>query len=335
MMQSDSLARSDDSPKRADWRAQVRDGFHQAGALLEFLGLPGSDAREAAFPTLVPLAFARRMVPGDPDDPLLRQVLPDRREGEPVDGFVADPVGDRDARRNRGVLHKYRGRALIVSTGACAVHCRYCFRQSFPYSEHHAGRDRWRSAIDYVASRPDIEEVILSGGDPLMLSTARLAELTAQLSPLGHIRRLRIHTRLPVVLPDRVTHDLVAWMSALPWPVVVVIHANHAREFDDAVDRALLRLRRSGAHLLNQAVLLAGINDHADTLAELMRRGMTAGVLPYYLHLLDRVEGAARFEVGRGKAARLVEQLRVELSGYLVPRLVREQAGAPYKLPIL
>lgn len=335
MMQSDSLARTRSTPKPEHWRDQIRNGFHDAASLLAFLGLPAGDPGRANFPALVPRAFARRMEHGNPDDPLLRQVLPDPRENEPADGFVADPVGDKEASRDGGILHKYHGRALIVATGACAVHCRYCFRQSFPYAAHHASRDHWDSAVDYIAGHPDVEEVILSGGDPLMLPTRRLETLTARLSGLTHIRRFRIHTRLPIVLPDRVTDTLLDWFASLPWPVVMVVHANHAREFDDEVDAAMGRLRRASVHLLNQAVVLTGVNDSADSLAALMRRGMDAGILPYYLHLLDRVEGAARFDVGRDAAARMVERLRRDLSGYLVPRLVRERAGAPYKLPIL
>lgn len=335
MMQSDSLARTRSTPKPDHWRDQIRNGFHDTGSLLDFLGLPAVDPYRANFPALIPRAFARRMEHGNPKDPLLRQVLPDPREMEPATGFVADPVGDREARRDGGILHKYHGRALIVTTGACAVHCRYCFRQSFPYAAHYAGRDHWDSSVDYIAGHKNIEEVILSGGDPLMLPTRRLEALTTRLAGLAHIKRFRIHTRLPIVLPDRVTDNLNDWLASLPWPTVMVVHANHAREFDDDVDAAMDRLRRAGVHLLNQAVVLAGINDSADSLAALMRRGMDAGILPYYLHLLDRVEGAARFEVAHDAAAAMVEQLRRELSGYLVPRLVREQAGAPYKLPIL
>jgi EF-P beta-lysylation protein EpmB len=233
------------------------------------------------------------------------------------------------------VLHKYRGRVLLVATGACAVHCRYCFRQAFPYASEHVGSRQWQAALDYIARDGSIEEVILSGGDPLMLPTRRLKSLTDALAQIGHLRRLRIHTRLPVILPDRVTDALVAWIESLPWPAIVVIHANHAGEFDPAVDHALARLRASGAHLLNQAVLLQGVNDSAQALAELMRRAFDAGALPYYLHLLDPVSGAQRFDTDDSRATAIVDDLRRELSGYLVPRLVREVAGEPYKLPVL
>ena len=285
---------------------------------------------------LVPRAFARRIQPRQPRDPLLLQVLPDAAEHQAVPGFVADPVGDGEARQARGLLHKYAGRVLLITTGACAVHCRYCFRQTFPYATDHAARDEWSAALTYIADHADVEEVILSGGDPLMLSTRALQSLTDRLRLIPHVRRLRLHTRLPIVLPARVTDRLCRWIESLPWPVVIVIvHANHAQEFDGPVDQALGRLRSSGAHLLNQAVLLAGINDSEAALCDLMRRSLAAGVLPYYLHLLDRVQGAARFDGDRQHALRLHERLRVQLSGYLVPRLVREQAGAPYKLPVL
>ncbi|QOC21132.1 EF-P beta-lysylation protein EpmB [Wenzhouxiangella sp. AB-CW3] len=334
-MQSDSLARTAALPKRPDWREQIRCAFRRADELLDHLGLPGECAPDPSFPMLVPDAFASRMEPGNARDPLLLQVLPDADEQTSEPGFVADPVGDRQARVGRGVLHKYHGRVLLVSTGACAVHCRYCFRQEFPYADNHATRAGWTGAVDYIASHPEIDEVILSGGDPLMLSTRRLEALTGELASIRHVRRLRIHTRLPVVLPDRVNESLRDWLSQLPWPVVVVIHANHAREFDASVDSALAALRASGCHLLNQAVLLRDINGGYEAQRDLVCRGLDAGVMPYYLHLLDRVQGASRFEVGKAEALSLLERMRRELSGYLVPRLVREEAGAPYKLPLL
>lgn len=283
----------------------------------------------------VPQAFVERMRPGDRRDPLLLQVLPERSESERVAGFSDDPVGDRASSAGAGILHKYHGRVLLVATGACAVHCRYCFRQAFPYASERADAGQWRTAVDHVAADPSIEEVILSGGDPLMLPTQRLRALTDRLAGIDHLRRLRIHTRLPVILPDRVTDDLLDWLQNLPWPVVIVIHANHANEFDASVAAALERLRRAGVHLLNQAVLLAGINDSSAALSALMRRAFEAGALPYYLHLLDPVSGAQRFETDRERALGMIETLRRDLSGYLVPRLVREVAGEPYKLPIL
>ncbi|RFF31905.1 EF-P beta-lysylation protein EpmB [Wenzhouxiangella sediminis] len=335
-MKTDSLARTTFAPKQADWRDQIKRAVRDPAVLLEKLGLaPGDEPAVSRFPMLVPQAFIDRMRPGHRQDPLLLQVLPERQESEVAAGFSDDPVGDGASSAERGVLHKYRGRVLLITTGACAVHCRYCFRQAFPYANQHAGSGQWRAAIDYIASDDSIEEIILSGGDPLMLPTRRLRELTARLAGIPHIRRLRIHTRLPVILPDRVTTDLLDWLGELPWPVVMVIHANHANEFDAAVCEALQGLRMRGVHLLNQAVLLAGINDSSPRLADLMRRSFEAGALPYYLHLLDPVSGAHRFDTDSFRALEMMDALRRELSGYLVPRLVREVAGEPYKLPVL
>lgn len=340
IMQTDSLARTTDSPvaPRSDWRAQIRSALRSPAALLELLDLPVDHLNvlpDPKFPMLVPLAFARRMQQGDSADPLLRQVLPAVDENRRLDGFSADPVGDMASRQAPGVLHKYSGRVLLIVTGACAIHCRYCFRQQFPYAEERAPGRRWQQALDYLESAEDVEEIILSGGDPLMLSTRQLAGLTEQLTKLPRIKRLRLHTRMPVTLPARITPALLTWMKNLPWPLVVVLHANHAAEFDSSVDTALSRLRNQGAHLLNQAVLLAGINDQPDALANLMERSFFAGALPYYLHFLDRVHGAHRFEVDLGRARMLSESLRRRLPGYLVPRLVREEQGQPYKTPIL
>ena len=337
-MQTPILSRSPTPPKPATWREELRQAFRRADSLLEFLQLE-RDAlpylNEPDFPILVPRAFAARMRKGDPEDPLLRQVLPDRAELDVVPGFVDDPVGDQASRVERGLLHKYRGRLLLISTGACAIHCRYCFRQAYPYAQDHFHSGQIHQLLDHLDQHPDIEEIILSGGDPLMLDTNRLHQLTSALRDRVQIQRLRLHTRLPVVLPSRIDDEFLSWLENLPWQVVVVIHANHALEFDQQVDAALASLRRGGATIFNQAVLLAGVNDQAEDLANLMRRSFASGVIPYYLHLLDRVSGSARFERTKDYALTLVEQLRVELPGYLVPRLVREEAGAPYKLPVL
>ncbi len=247
----------------ARWQALWRDAIRDPDELLALLGLPGlatrvSGSAAAQFPLRVPRGFAARMRPGDPHDPLLRQVLPLDDEDRVVPGFGLDAVGDRDARGGTGVIHKYDGRALLVATGSCAVHCRYCFRRHFPYGEETAAANHWREALDYLAADPSIHEVLLSGGDPLSLATSKLAEFTDALARLPTVRRLRLHTRLPVVLPERVDAELLAWLAALPQQVVVVIHANHAREIDAPVAEALAALRQAGATLLNQAVLLRG-----------------------------------------------------------------------------
>jgi EF-P beta-lysylation protein EpmB len=243
-------------------------------------------------------------------------------------------VGDAAARRGGGVIHKYQGRALLVATGSCAINCRYCFRRHYPYAEDTAAAAGWRDAVALIAGDPSIHEVILSGGDPLSLADHKLAELTDALRAVPHLRRLRVHTRLPIVLPERVDAGLLAWLGGLPWPVAVVVHANHANEFDAAVDAAMAALRGAGATLLNQAVLLRGVNDSVEALAALCERGFEAGVLPYYLHQLDRVAGAAHFEVSDEDALALHAALAARLPGYLLPRLVREVAGQPGKTPL-
>ena len=321
------------------WQDQWRDAVRDPAELLALLGLESlaarlSPAATAQFPLRVPRAFIQRMRYGDAADPLLRQVLPLDDEDRIVPGFELDAVGDGAAKAGNGVIHKYNGRALLITTGSCAVNCRYCFRRHFPYAEETAARGDWAEAIAVIAADTSIEEVLLSGGDPLSLSTAKLADLTRQLASLPHIERLRIHSRLPVVLPARIDEAFIEWMSNLPWPVTFVIHANHANEFDREVDAALARLRDAGATLLNQAVLLRGVNDSVDALADLSERGFHAGVLPYYLHQLDRVQGAAHFEVDDATALALHRQLAARLSGYLVPRLVREVAGDPGKRPL-
>ena len=323
--------------RREHWRQQLRDGWRSPEALLEHLQIDPNQidyTLESLFPMRVPRAFSDRMQPGNPNDPLLRQVLPLKLEHKRIAGFSSDPVGDMQNRPARGLLHKYHGRALLITTGACAIHCRYCFRREFPYAAEHASPAHRQDAIDYIAKHSDIREVILSGGDPWMLGNERLHELTEALGPIPHIQRLRIHTRMPITLPDRVDQGLLDWLNALPWQTIVVVHANHANEFDLNVANALKRLQQTDATVFNQAVLLADINDDADALCELMETSFKAGAIPYYLHLLDRVHGSAHFDVEEQQALELMQQLRQRLSGYLVPRLVREQAGAAYKLPV-
>ncbi|PJK09569.1 EF-P beta-lysylation protein EpmB [Lysobacteraceae bacterium NML120232] len=321
------------------WQVQWRDAIRDPHILLQALGLEALNARVSPqamqqFALRVPQAFLARMRHGDAADPLLRQVLPLDAEDRIVPGFTLDAVGDGAAKAGDGLIHKYQGRALLIATGSCAINCRYCFRRHFPYAQETAAKNGWRDVIAAIAADCSIEEVLLSGGDPLSLATHKLADLTAQLADIPHIKRLRIHSRLPVVLPARVDAELLAWLERLPWPVAFVIHANHANEFDDAVDLALGQLRRCGVQLLNQAVLLKGVNDSVDALAALSERSFAAGVLPYYLHQLDRVQGAAHFEVDDARALELHAQLAARLSGYLVPRLVREVAGDTGKRPL-
>lgn len=305
-------------------------------ALLE-LGpewLAAAQAASGLFPLRVPRGFVARMRRRDAQDPLLRQVLPLGEELMAADGYDSDPVGDLAAMAVPGVLHKYQGRVLLTATGACAVHCRYCFRRHFPYGEANASVDRWQSALAYITADSSIREVILSGGDPLTLSDRRLAELARALDGIRHVERLRLHTRLPVVLPERVTAELNAWLAASRLQKVVVIHANHAQELDDSVRQACARLRAVGVTLLNQTVLLKGVNDNAPALQALSEALFAVGVLPYYLHCLDRVQGAAHFDVSELRARELHAMLNAALPGYLVPRLVRELPGASGKTPV-
>ena len=326
------------APRRpaAPWQRLLADAIDDPAVLLRALDLPEHllpAARRAAalFPLRVPAPYLKRIRPGDAADPLLRQVLPLDLECETRPGYSADPLGESAAQPVPGLLKKYHGRALLIATGACAVHCRYCFRRHFPYADAHAGGSRLEPALAAIAADASIGEVILSGGDPLTLSDARLAELAHRLTAIGHVHTLRIHSRLPVVLPQRVDGGLLDWLGRLPLRKVLVLHSNHAAEVDREVEDALAALAAAGVTLLNQAVLLRGVNDDADTLVSLSERLHRAAVLPYYLHLLDRVQGAAHFEVSETRGVALIAALRARLPGYLVPRLVREQPGADGK----
>jgi EF-P beta-lysylation protein EpmB len=321
------------------WRKELADVVTDVEELLRLLDLrerlpittPSALRR---FPVRIPRAFINRMRPGDPADPLLRQVLPVAKEDEPVPGFTADSVGELASPPVDSVLHKYQGRALVMVTGACAVHCRYCFRRHSPYADLGSAPPEWDDAVDRIVSDPAISEVILSGADPLTVTDSRLEVLGRKLAALPQLKRLRIHTRLPIVLPQRVDGALTSWLGSLGLPVVVVVHANHRNEIDDDVRRALAALADTGVTLLNQAVLLAGVNDSVDALTDLNEALFDAGVPPYYLHMLDPVEGAAHFEVSDDEAKRLHAEVAASLPGYLVPRLVREVPGAPAKLGV-
>ncbi|MZR64219.1 EF-P beta-lysylation protein EpmB [Alcanivorax sp. DP30] len=318
-----------------DWQRQQADLVTDPAELLALLELEASDlpaslvaARD--FPVRVPRSYVALMAKGDPHDPLLRQVLSVPAELEAVPGYGADPLEEGEHTPVPGLLHKYHGRALLVVTGACAVHCRYCFRRHFPYQSHLSGK-RWEQAVAWLAARQDINEVILSGGDPLTLTNRRLAQLLAALAEIPHLRRLRIHSRTPVVIPERLDDELLALVSGPRWRTVLVTHANHPREISDALVNRCREWQRAGVTLLNQSVLLAGVNDRVDTLVGLSDRLHEAGILPYYLHQLDKVAGAAHFVVEDEVALTLHKGLRARLPGFLVPRLSREEPGEPAK----
>ncbi len=319
-----------------EWQKALADCITDPAELLNLLNLgaewlPGARAAAALFPLRIPRGYAERMAPGEPHDPLLRQVLPLDLELDAPPGFVTDPTGDLSSMVAPGVLHKYQGRVLLVTTGACAVHCRYCFRRHFPYGDANPAAAQWHDAIAYLCEHQDVEEVILSGGDPLVMSDRRLLALGERLEAIPHIRRLRLHSRLPVVLPERVTTELLTWLQQSRLQAVVVIHANHANELSDDVADACAQLTRHGVTLLNQSVLLRGVNDSVEALAALSKRLFDIGVLPYYLHMLDPVQGAAHFQVDHTRAQTLAVELTAQLPGYLVPKFVVETPGAPAK----
>jgi L-lysine 2,3-aminomutase len=323
-------------PRYASWQEAMKDAVRDAGELCRILELPPECAAAAgaavrAFPLFVPRGYVARMRLGDPDDPLLRQVLPVPEELVDVAAFVPDPVNDAAARLQPGLLQKYHGRVLLIATGTCAVHCRYCFRRSFPYNESPRSLEAWRPAIEQIAGDDSIHEVILSGGDPLTLVDSMLAAFIEELAAISHLRRLRIHTRLPIVIPERVTDALIQLLTNSRLTPIVVVHANHAQELDADVAGALAKLADAGIVLLNQAVLLAGVNDLLEAQAALCERLVDLRVIPYYLHQLDRVAGAAHFEVDVGSGRQIIAQLRERLPGYAVPRYVTEIAGEASK----
>jgi EF-P beta-lysylation protein EpmB len=322
-----------------DWRRILAEAVTDVDELLRLVeldhgALPATPDAPRGFQVRVPRGFIARIRRGDPHDPLLRQVLPVAAENRAVPGFSDDPLAELAQPPTDGVLHKYSGRALVLVTGACAVHCRYCFRRHVPFEEWVLSGDDYDEPVARVAADPSLHEVILSGGDPLVLPDARLEVLARRLVAPPHVRRLRIHTRLPIVLPQRVDTALTTWIASLDVPVVVVVHVNHANEIDRDVRRAMAALGAAGALLLNQAVLLAGVNDSANAVADLSEALLEVGVLPYYLHLLDPVAGAAHFEVPESLARELMRDVAARLPGYLVPRLVREVPGAPAKTAI-
>ena len=317
---------------RSAWRRDLAEAFRDPADLGRFLGLHPAIVAEAAastagFPFLVPRGFAARMQPGDPLDPILLQVWPRSAETRAVAGYSADPLTEAAFLTAPGLVHKYDGRALVLVTGGCAVNCRYCFRREFPYGESGATRRGVGQAVAAVAADESLKEVILSGGDPLLVDDDVLAAIVERLDAIPHLRRLRIHSRLPVVLPSRIDDGFVAALAPSRLARVVVIHANHPAELDDAVATAVRRLVGLPAVVLNLAVLLRGVNDSPAVLAALSERLVEIGVVPYYLHLLDRVRGAAHFEVSEEDGRRLHRLLVETLPGYAVPRLVREIPG--------
>ena len=322
-----------------NWQQQLSEAFSSIDELCEYLDLeikdlPVSTLATKNFALRVPISFAASIKKRDPQDPLLRQVLPIADELNLYPGFSHDPVGDLPANIQTGVLHKYQGRALLINTGSCAINCRYCFRRNFPYSELQLNKQSEIAVIDFLATHTDITEVILSGGDPLILSDDRLRTLLHKLSSIAHLKRIRIHSRLPIVLPARITPELLQALKDTGKQIVFVVHCNHANEIRSHVSKALQRIKQQGFTIFNQSVLLKGVNDQATQLTKLSERLFEEGVIPYYLHLLDKATGTGHFEVSEPIAVDLIKALQISLPGYLVPKLVKEQAGSASKLLI-
>jgi len=317
---------------KLDWQQELIQAVSDYRELCRLLDLdPASLALPAkglaGFPLKVPRGYIARMQKANPRDPLLLQVLPVLEEDQLVPGYNLDPVGEKGFNPVSGLLHKYQGRVLLTLTGICAINCRYCFRRHFPYAENTPSQQNWDQAFAYIQKDTSISEVILSGGDPLLLNDRSLRAFSEQCAAIPHVRRLRIHSRIPIVLPERITREFIAWIKELKQQVVLVTHCNHPQEIDAAVIEAMQGLKKAGVTLLNQAVLLKGINDEVDIQVALSEALFSAGMQPYYLHLLDRVQGAAHFEVDRTKIETLYRALSHRLPGYLVPKLVQENAG--------
>jgi len=321
------------------WQQSMQAAIRNPVELCRLLGLSGHFAEQAQqadalFPLFAPREYVARMHPGDEADPLLRQAMPLHLETKQIPGFEHDPVGDSLAVQAPGLLQKYRGRVLLITTGVCAVHCRYCFRRHFPYDEAPRSLDHWEPALKQIAADSSIREVLLSGGDPLTLADSRLENLLTNLAKIPHLRRLRIHTRLPIMIPSRITSRLIQLLRQTLLTTWMVIHATHPAELGGDVDKGLARLTDAGIPLLNQAVLLRGVNDDVETLAELCESLIDRRAAPYYLHQLDRVAGAAHFEVSPAEGKRLLGELQKILPGYAVPRYVQEIAGELSKVSI-
>jgi L-lysine 2,3-aminomutase len=326
------------NPKKTSWQQALAEAFTQIEDLCRHLKLDTNTlpllANFKQFPLRVPRGFVACMETGNPNDPLLRQILPLQAELEDYPGYTHDPVGDLNAVAAAGVIHKYQGRVLFIVTGGCAVHCRYCFRRNFPYQELQLSTQKTQQAIEFIAARPDISEIILSGGDPLLLNDEKLAHLFQQLANIPHLKRIRIHSRIPIVLPERITPALLNIFATSKQKLVLVIHANHRNELSHAVAAGCALLKQHNITLLNQSVLLKDVNDNAPALIQLSEQLFAIGVLPYYLHLLDKASGVGHFEIAENQALEIIQHMQRNLPGYLVPKLVKEVAGAAYKITI-
>lgn len=290
-------------------------------------------AARKLFPMRVPHPYVERMRKGDINDPLLRQVLPLHLEFGEAEGFTADPLLEQSS-DVKGLIHKYQSRVLLVVRGGCAINCRYCFRRHFPYQDNQVNREGWNRALEYIKADSNISEVIFSGGDPLMAKDSFLGWLAGEIESIPHIRHLRIHTRFPVVIPQRINSEFLAWFCQSRLNPIMVVHINHANEVDDLLKKSLLMLKQNGVTLLNQSVLLKGVNDSVEAQIRLNEAVFDAGVLPYYLHMLDKVAGASHFDVNDERARDIQQEVIKRMPGFLVPKLVREIGGQPGKTPV-
>ncbi len=320
------------------WQKDLREVITEPEKLLKMLNIAPEDYKQhfkarQLFPVRVPKSFIKRMKKGDINDPLLKQVMPLNKEFVVTEGFSQDPLQEQTS-TVEGLLHKYKNRVLMIVKPGCAINCRYCFRRHFPYQENSPNKERWRQALDYIAKHKTVSEVIFSGGDPLMASDDHLAWLVEQIEQISHVKRLRIHSRLPVVIPNRITRNLVSLLKNSRLKASIVLHINHANEIADDFVKALEPLLDARIPIFNQSVLLKGVNDNAEALIELSEKMFDSGIIPYYLHLFDRVQGAAHFDVSEEKALCIAKEMLATLPGFLMPKLVREIAGEANKTPI-
>ena len=324
------------TPNITVWQKDLAEGFSDIHELCTYLDIPIPNQRltTSKFPLRVPREFVERMEKGNLNDPLLKQIIPTEDESIISPGFSNDPVGDINAITETGVIHKYQGRVLFITTGGCAINCRYCFRKDFPYTDFQLSTQKLNQAIQYIKNNKDISEIILSGGDPLLLSDQKLFSLMQRLDEISHLKRIRIHSRIPIVLPSRITSDFCKGLSSINKTIVLVVHSNHANELNDCVYTACQRIKKCNIILFNQSVLLKDINDNTHQLCALSEKLFSFGIIPYYLHLLDKATGTAHFEVKQNTALALMEQIKKQLPGYLVPKLVREQAGEANKIVV-
>ena len=318
------------------WQHFLSNTLDTPEALLTYLELPqtllmGAQTADQLFALKAPRPFVDKIEKGNPDDPLLLQILPQLAESTAVEGFVDDPLAERDANLHQGLIHKYKGRVLLILSGACAINCRYCFRRHFPYTDNRLGSQQWQQVLQYLQADSSIKEVIFSGGDPLATSDSRLQKMITDLEQIPHISRLRIHSRLPIVIPQRITQGLSDMLARTRLNTIMVLHANHANELDQQTATAVQRLKQANVHVLNQAVLLKGINDQVPSLVQLSEKLFSIGILPYYLFTLDPVKGAAHFDIPDAQAIQLHQALQTELPGFLVPKLAREIPDRPSK----